>query len=925
MGLVKNSIKSAPECSNEKYFLDKVEKNVFKRGVFVRAIFISVVGLGLRRIGFSSGTGHFPAVLALPSQISSAEGKLKHYYAHDAVLDHHGVIAPWYRQLNGQCDFRIRIAAETMKRYPWTTTEKAAVAYPDYLFTSNWAMAPDGTITTKHYGDWSNGDLGQRAYGVLEGMTDYYRYSGDPAAIAHLNYMGDYLLDYSLTPEDHPWPGFPVSVPTKGKAYGKADPKGMIQLDISAAIGERLLRAYQVTKKPRWLEAVKHWGDLLARNCNVNTEAPPWPRYANPENLKSQNHPSIEQWFSHPRMNLQTGSVVMILNFLDELIRFGYRGLDQQIVKAREAGIRYLRDQLLPEWTLDKTWGCNFWDWIHDMQESSITAYVANYLIKNKEEFPNWRNDARNILTLFLNRSSADPKSGGDVYSGAWAYPESSMCCGRSLWYAPLSVGAVMAKYGVEADDALMKELGYRQMILQTYDIHENGVSEDNIDGGVIVNNEWLNIAVPFPLLALQQAIAWLPEELGASRENHLVRSSAVVDAIVYGKDLITYSTFDAPLKTIDVFRLSYVPASVFADKEQLHPRSDLKTNGYTIKTLRNGDAIVSIRHDGKKNIMVKGSDPQQVLNYPAFQYEGNWILQIDDAALTGAVYTTDEKGASATAAFYGNQLRLTGRVDQWGGEADVFIDGVKQQVFIDCWNPTLRGQQVLYYKNGLEQGNHYLKIVARGSRNPYAMGNKVYIDSLQFSQASGIHGFPSGTGPTSAQRMIFGYTKRQDYRDSRGRLWRPATEMVTPLSKMQDTVEKCWMKRSENRVSNTKDPELYRYGCSAREFWVNVTVGPGKYGVRLKFAATKEASLNPMGFDILINEKTLVSNFNVVATANGINRAVDLVFKDVSPLSGIIQIRFKSYSAEAGNAFVQALEIDRDLQGKGAVPVTFS
>ena len=44
-----------------------------------------------------------------------------HYYAHDAVLDSRGVIAPWYQGLNGQCDFRVRIAAETLKRYPWTT------------------------------------------------------------------------------------------------------------------------------------------------------------------------------------------------------------------------------------------------------------------------------------------------------------------------------------------------------------------------------------------------------------------------------------------------------------------------------------------------------------------------------------------------------------------------------------------------------------------------------------------------------------------------------------------------------------------------------------------------------------------------------------------------------------------------------------
>jgi hypothetical protein len=49
-----------------------------------------------------------------------------------------------------------------------------------------------------------NGDLGQRSTSVLNGMVDYYRYSGDPAAIAHLTYMGNYLLDHAQTPADHP-------------------------------------------------------------------------------------------------------------------------------------------------------------------------------------------------------------------------------------------------------------------------------------------------------------------------------------------------------------------------------------------------------------------------------------------------------------------------------------------------------------------------------------------------------------------------------------------------------------------------------------------------------------------------------------------------------------------------------------------------
>ena len=194
------------------------------------------------------------ALCCVPSPAKAASTK-GHYYAHDAVVDAHGIIAPWYPGLNGQCDLRVRIAAETLKRYPWTTTNTAIAAYPDYVFSGHWQITSNGMILPKNPGDWGNGDIGQRSTSVLMSLVDYYRYSGDPAAIAHLTYMGDFLVDYCQTPPDHPWPGFLISVPVKGKAYWRCDTNGMIQLDISANMGQGLLRAYQVTGNPRWLAA----------------------------------------------------------------------------------------------------------------------------------------------------------------------------------------------------------------------------------------------------------------------------------------------------------------------------------------------------------------------------------------------------------------------------------------------------------------------------------------------------------------------------------------------------------------------------------------------------------------------------------------------------------------------------------------------
>ena len=149
----------------------------------------------------------------------------------------------------------------------------------------------------------------------------------------------------------------------------------------------------------------------------------------------------------------------MITRFLDEVLRLGYTGKANAIVAARDAGRRYLRDRLLPAWWVNDTWGRYFWDWEDPVQSCLITSEVARYLLDHQAEFPNWGYDARNILTLFLNRTSVSPASNGDVYSGAWAYPESSGCCDRSLWYSPMIHAPAFAQYAVETGDAWMREL----------------------------------------------------------------------------------------------------------------------------------------------------------------------------------------------------------------------------------------------------------------------------------------------------------------------------------------------------------------------------------------------------------------------------------------------------------------------------------
>ncbi|MBM3501770.1 MAG: hypothetical protein FJX74_24205, partial [Armatimonadetes bacterium] len=630
-------------------------------------------------------------------------------YAHEAVTDRHGVIAPWYRGQNGQCDFRVRIAAETLKRYPWVGTDSAVAAAPHYVFSGAWRIAEDGTISIPPISDWDNGDLGQRAAYLLSGLVDYYRYTGDPAAIAHLSLTADTLLDHMLTPPDHPWPGILVSVPVKGKPYGPSDPHGFIQLDIVAEVGIGLVRAYQLTGNERYLKTAKHWADLLADKRRREAGVPPWSRYANPEDALWE--------------DTQTGGVVFILEFLEELIRLGYTGREGALIEAREAGREYLRE-LLDRWTVDETWGRNYWDWQNFVQAENVTEFVARYLMNHPDAFPNWRPDCRNLLSLFLNRTSVAPESGGDVYWGAWAYPESSGCCGRSLWYGPLELAMVYGQYAALTGDEWAREHARRQMILATYDCHPTGVVEDNLDGGDIVAGAWFKIAHPMALKHCLGAIAWLPETFGAPRENHIVRSTSVVRQVEYGDGRIAFETFDARPPCETVLRLAFRPTEVHEGQADL-------------RRLPGGDWLVTVRHDGQRRIVIEGDDPQQETPLPL------------DSSTAGDAVAHD---------FVGNQVRVLGSVGPDGGLAEVHLDGEPQLAPIDGWSPQARARQVLYYRNGLPNGPHTLKIVARGEGNPVSGGRRVTLEAVQWSEARGSRGYGSGGGPTGAQRVILGY-----------------------------------------------------------------------------------------------------------------------------------------------------------------------
>src|SRR5205823_57372 len=133
----------------------------------------------------------------------------------------------------------------------------------------------------------------------------------------------------------------------------------------------------------------------------------------------------------------------------------------------------------------------------------------------------------------------------------------------------------------------------------------------------------------------------------------------------------------------------------------------------------------------------------------------------------------------------------------------------------------------------------------------------------------------------------------RTDYVDKHGNAWRPGTEFVVRLGSFDSVARTWWTTKRAPSIEGTEDSELYQYGVHAREFTVNLTVGPGRYRVRLLLAETESAAMGERSMAIQINGDKVADQLDVIAKSGSARKAFDLVRTDVAPRNGIIEIHF--------------------------------
>jgi hypothetical protein len=119
---------------------------------------------------------------------------------------------------------------------------------------------------------------------------------------------------------------------------------------------------------------------------------------------------------------------------------------------------------------------------------------------------------------------------------------------------------------------------------------------------------------------------------------------------------------------------------------------------------------------------------PVQVLRNenPAWNWQGDWVDGRDHHDL--GVKETESPGSEATLKFDGTGVALVGQLAGNGGRADIYIDGVKNELAADAYIVPNTIDRDLWRVYGLKPGEHTLRLIVRDDADPRSAGRKVII-----------------------------------------------------------------------------------------------------------------------------------------------------------------------------------------------------
>ena len=441
--------------------------------------------------------------------------------------------------------------------------------------------------------------------GLFAMMTDsallYYAYSGDEEVMPLVRAMLDHQIAHGSTEASDAWALVPYASADAGDpnyrgandaqyekqmddgCLGRGDGVGIIEPDKVGELGLAYLRFYEFSGEKKYMEASLHCADALADHVREgDAGASPWPF-----RVDARRGTTIRENY--------TANTVGPLRLLDELNRLG-EGDIPAYRNARDKAWAWLAKYPLR----DNIWSQYFEDvYIYPDFRTNLNQYcpleTARYLLERPERDPQWRGHAQGLLRWTQEHFAVDSKTMAGL-------PEKGVQWGAEVISEQINdmdkmtshtarYASVMALWHERAGDPAAKERAFRSFNWATYACRDDGLVKTSLDEGT---GYWFSDGYGDYMRHFLRGMASVPE-WAPRRENHLLRSSSVVQSITYEKDRIEYRTFDAAGE--ELLKLRARPQEISLGGSVLPQRETIERGAdcYTAKPVANGGFAVTV------------------------------------------------------------------------------------------------------------------------------------------------------------------------------------------------------------------------------------------------------------------------------------------------------------------------------------------
>ena len=495
---------------------------------------------------------------------------------HNLRVDQNGAILPWYSKNLGTSYNHVLMLVWQF----WNNMRTDTNGLKYYMNHQVWKADQDD----------KRGIGGDQISMALSSWNLLYRYTGDASVLKNMRYMADYYLSHSRSSPDCKWPNLPYPYNTDvGSGIYDGDMilgPGYLQPDKAGSFGFELTKLYQVTEDPKYLQAAIKIANTLAHRIRPgDRDHSPWPFKVNARTGKTgilvfqkvwhQDMDKDSSTWQNPQNqeSSYTTNWTATLCLFDQLIT-----LRQGETEIYQKAIDMTLDWLKKYPVRNNRWGPFFEDvpgW-SDTQINAIT--YALYILNHPSQDSSWKTTVHGIFEWVHHHldNQAYRQYGVVPINEQTAYqiPGNSHSSREA---------AVELMYWEKTGDTTYLKNDIRMLNWATYMVNERGQNQ------YPQNDIWMTDGYGDYVRHYLRAMAAAPQ-LAPDDQNHMLRSSAVVQRISYENGKISYSLFGKTSK--DVFRLTGKPKEIRVNNQKLSETDDTAIPGWVWQPLKKGGIL---------------------------------------------------------------------------------------------------------------------------------------------------------------------------------------------------------------------------------------------------------------------------------------------------------------------------------------------